>query len=324
MCVAVCGSMPGTIVAAPKASADAATLQRVKLAMQALGGRFRDMESRADIVVIPPKGSGDDKNSRQMSITAHLFLKMPDKVKFQVLNSTFPLFNRWIFVQRGNNFLAYDPVSDRYITTDFRQLTGRDLARVETKMAFMGLLFNPARYRFRMMGKAVRKGAPVHRVRMTLLKPEQLNPLTYLSYTDMYVDTLHLAPVHSESYDTKGRLATTGEFRNPVLTPAGWAPTRITITDHQYQRLRSRHKGNAKREAMRRKLAQELGKPLPVRPAEPYRNGTLDLWIGWSGKVLYPWKMLAQPPEGGTTQWTFTHTKVNTGLKDSAFELGGK
>jgi hypothetical protein len=320
----LCAGTPRGVFAAPKVSPDAATLQRVKMAMQALGGRFRDMESQADIIVTPPKGSGDQKQSRQMAITAHLLLKMPDKVKFQVLNSTFPIFNRWIFVQKGNNFLAYDPVSDRYIATDFRQLTGRDLARVDTKMAFMGLLFNPARYRFSMQGKVVRKSIPVYRVRMTLLKPEQLNPLTYLSYTDMYVDMVHLAPVHSESYDTKGRLATTGEFRNPVLTPAGWAPTRITITDHQFERLKALHKGTAEREAMRKKLAQELGKPLPVRPAEPYRNGTLDLWIGWSGKVLYPWKMLAQPPEGGITQWTFTRTKVNTGLKDSDFELRGK
>jgi len=292
--------------------------------MNALGGKFRDMETMADIVVTAPKDSADAKQTRQMSITVHLFLKMPDKVKFQVLRSSFPVFNRWIFVQRGNTFMAYDPVSDRSIATDFRRLTGRDLARVDTKMAFMGLLFNPARYNISLRGTTVRNGLKVHRVRMTLLKPEQLNPLTYLAYTDMYVDTVHLAPVYSESYDTKGRLATTGEFRNPVLTPAGWSPTHITITDRAFERVVKNRKSAEELAKIRKELAEDLGRPGPLKPGTPYRNGRLTLWIGWSGNVLYPKKMMAEPPEGGATQWVFTKTKVNQGLKDGVFQIRAK
>lgn len=303
-------------------AADGAVLNRVKGAMQGLGGGFKDMEAIAEIIVSPPRGSGDQRRGRQVSMTAHLYLKMPDKVKFQVLNSTFPLFNRWIFLQRGAEFAAYDPVSDRYVTTDFRRLTGREPARMDTKFAMLGLLFDPKRYRFEMLGKSVRNGVGVYKIRMRLFKPEVLNPLTNLAYTDMYVDTTRLCPVHSESFDTANRLATTGEFRDPVRTPAGWAPTHITITDHEIDRVRSHHKVQHIIEKATGARAPEA-KPRPASfPTD--RRGALDVWIGWKGNVLYPAKMSAQAPDGGSTQWTYTNTKVNSGMPDSVFRLNGR
>ena len=301
---------------------DAALLRRIKGAMQGLGGGFKDMETIADIIVSPPKGSGDERHGRGISMTAHLYLKMPDKVKFQVLNSTFPLFNRWIFLQKGAEFAAYDPVSDRYMTTDFRRLTGREPARIDTKFAMLGLLFDPARYRFEMLGKTVRKSVAMYKVRMRLHKPEVLNPLTYLSYTDMYVEMARLCPVYSESYDTAGRLATTGEFRDPVRTPAGWAPTHITITDRELDRVRSHRK-------VQRIIDRATGANPPgskAKPAAPpsNRRGVLNVWIGWKGNVLYPTKMSAQAPDGGSTQWTYANTKVNTGMPDSVFRLNAR
>lgn len=313
-------------VGAPAASAvshgDAATLQRIKGAMAGLGGGFKDMETMAEIIVSPPTGSDDKRQGREISMTAHLYLKMPDKVKFQVLNSTFPLFNRWVFLQTGAEFAAYDPVSDRYMTTDFRRLTGREPARIDTKFAMLGLLFDPKRYRFEMLGKSVRNGTGVYKVRMRLHKPEVLNPLTYLSYTDMYVEVARLCPVHSESYDTAGRLATTGEFHDPVRTPAGWAPTHITITDREIDRVRSHRK--VQRILDRATGARPSASRAKPAPAQPRRRGVLDVWIGWKGNVLYPTKMSAEGPDGAYTRWTYTNTKVNTGMPDSVFRLSGR
>lgn len=305
--------------ATPSPRGNTATLNRITTSMQALGGRFHDMDTLAHMAVTPPTNSADAQSGREMTLVAHLYVKMPDKVKFQVFSSSFPLFNRWTFVQTGNQFYAYDPVSDRYVATDFRRLTGRDMARVDTKMAFMGLLFDPSRYHLSLLGKTIRKGQSVFKVRMKLLKPEQLNPLTYLSYTDMYVDTVHFAPVQSESYDTAGRLATTGDFREPKLTPAGWAPTRITVTDREMAHYRAR------RLAYLRHLSATgnpgTGSGGGFKEPPPLHNGSLDLWITWSGNVLYPCKMIARPPFGGSTQWEFSKTRVNTGMPDSTFRL---
>lgn len=285
------------------------------------------MDTIAKIVVTPPSGTGDAHQGREMQLTAHLFVKMPDRVKFQILSSSFPLFNRWIFVQRGNDFAAYDPVSDRYVTTDFRRLTGREPARVDTKLALLGLLYDPARYRFRMEGKMVLNGNSVYRVRMTLLKPEVLNPLIVLAYTDLYVDVARMAPVHSESYDTVGQLVTTGDFRDLVRTAGGWAPTRVTITEHQMERLRSHPRLDRALEG------KALGKTSPRasteatdgRPvaAAPKGNGRVDIWMSWRNGMLFPRKMIARPPGGAATQWVFSNTRVNVGLTDSSFRLQG-
>jgi hypothetical protein len=304
---------------ASPAAGSPATLARIKASMKALGGRFRDMDTLAKMVVTPPADSADAHQGREMTIVAHLLVKMPDKVRFQVLSSSFPLFNRWTFIQNGNQFAAYDPVSDRYVSTDFRRLTGRDMARVDTKMAFMGLLFDPSRYRISLLGKTARKGVGVYKVRMKLLKPEQLNPLTYLSYTDMYVDTVHYAPVASESYDTAGRLATSGDFREPKMTPAGWAPTRITVTDREMEHYRARRLAYLRRASANGKVADRAARGFTEPP--PLHNGSLDLWITWSGPVLYPHKMIARPPVGGSTQWEYSHTRVNTGMADGLFRL---
>jgi hypothetical protein len=317
---------PGFAKAAP--AADAQTLSKIKAAMHSLGGRFKDMDTLATLVFTPPKHSGDAAQNRRITMTAHLYIRMPDQVKFQVLNSDFPLFNRWIFLQRGSDFSAYDPVSDRRIETNFKKLTGRDPARVDTSMAMLGLLFDPARYHFQMMGKSVLKGASVYHVRLKLLKPEKLNPVTLLAYTDLYMETKRLTPVYSASYDTGGHLATTANFADVRKTPSGYAPMRVTITDHEFSRLRK--KGLAKR--AQRKIAKKLGaNPDSVAPEvfghqgandpHAFRNGTLDLWLDWSNGVLYPKKMLASTPVGATSLWKFSHTKVNVGLTAKTFQL---
>ncbi|HEY3265877.1 MAG TPA: hypothetical protein VGM37_03035 [Armatimonadota bacterium] len=291
--------------------------------MRALGGRFHDMDTLANLIVTPPKGSGDEAHRQRLTITAHLYLKMPDNVKFQVLNSNFPLINRWIFLQVGNRFEAYDPVSDRRVATDFRRLTGRDPGRLDTKMATLGLLFDPSRYKFQWLGRSTADGTPVYHIRMRLPKPEQLNPFTTIAYTDMFVDTVHYAPVRSASYDAANQLATTGEFREPKQTPVGWAPTRITITDHAYERLRARRKHDIA--ALKNKASGATNGALftETGAADPhaYRNGTLDLWIGAANGILFPSRMRATTPDGATSTWTFSNTKVNVGLGKSAFRL---
>lgn len=311
-------------------AADNKTLERIKANMHLLGGRFRDMETMADLVFTPPRGSGDAKQNRQITLTAHLHVKMPDKVKFQVLRSSLPLFNRWIFLQKGDTMAAYDPVADRRITTDFKRLTGHEPARVETSMAMLGLMFDPSRYSFQWMGRAVRQGAPVYHVRLRHLKPQQTGPLTIIARTDLYVDTRRLIPVYSASYDVRGNLATTTVFREAKQTPLGWAPTRITITDHEFERL---HK-SGKLDRARKKLSKGAGVKSPADGVAPmvfghqgasapnaFRNGTLDLWIGWKDGVFFPWKMLATTPHGAASLWTFSNTKVNSGVKDSVFQL---
>jgi len=333
-------AVPRTAVfAAPKpaasnTSADAATLSRIKATMHKLGGRFRDMDTVANLVFTPPRGSGDARSSRKITLTAHLTIKMPDKVKFRVLQSSMPLFNRWIFLQKGNALAAYDPVSDRRINTDFKKLTGHEPARVDTSMAMLGLMFDPSRYKFQLMGRMVRKGVPVYRVRMRHLKPQGNNPLMLIAYTDLYVDTKRLLPVYGASYDVNGNLATTTDFRDVKQTGIGPAPTRITITDHEFERLRK----SGKLDRARKKVAKGMGanggaKPAmgeaadgifghqSARGAGAFRNGTLGLWLVSGNGVLYPERMLATTPLGSTSRWTFTKTKVNTGVKDSAFKL---
>lgn len=308
--------------AAKNAGADARTMARIKTNMHLLGGRFRDMETVADLVFTPPKGSGDAKRNRRITMKAHLYIKMPDKVKFQVLSSSLPLFNRWIFVQKGDALAAYDPISDRRLTTDFKKLTGHEPARVEASMALLGLMFDPARYNFQMMGRPTRQGKPVHHVRLKHIKPQRTGPLTVISHTDLFLDTKHLMPVYSASYDTRGHLATTGVFHDVKKTALGWAPTRVVITDHEFERLRK----SGKLERAKDKIASRLGAPeifghQSASAPNAFRNGTLELWIGWEDGVFFPWKMLATTPSGATSLWTFTNTKVNSGLKDSAFNL---
>jgi len=314
--------------AAPARPAGGQTLAKIKSAMHALGGKFRDMDTLATLVFTPPRDSGDAAQNRRIHMTARLYVRMPDKVKFQVLNSDFPLFNRWVFLQKGSNFAAYDPMSDRRIITDFKKLTGRDPARVDTSMAMLGLLFDPARYNFQMMGTPTLKGKRVYHVRLKLKKPEKGNPINLISYTDLYMDTHRLTPVHSRSYDVTGHLATTADFKDVRKTPGGYAPMRVTITDHEFARLHK--KGVAKR--AQRKIAKKLGAaPENVAPEvfghqsakdpHAFRNGTLDLWLDWSNGVLYPRKMLANTPVGATSLWTFSNTKVNVGLPDKTFQL---
>ena len=325
-------AMVPTATAAPaqKATADAQTLTRIKANMHTLGGRFRDMDTVANLVITPPRGSGDAKQNRKITMTAHLYIKMPDKVKFQVLSSSMALFNRWIFLQKGDALAAYDPISDRRINTDFKKLTGHEPARVETSMAMLGLMFDPSRYKFQLMGRTTRQGVPVHHVRLKHIKPQRTGPLMVISHTDLFMDTKRLMPVYSASYDIRGNLATTGVFRDGKQTPLGWVPTRVTITDHEFERLRK----SGKLDRAKKKITKRLGAPLPDNGVAPeifghqgadvpnaFRNGTLDLWIGWENGILFPWKMLATAPHGATSLWTFSDTKVNTGLKDSTFKL---
>lgn len=303
-------------------------LQKIKASMHNLGGKFKDMDTLATLVFTPPKASGDAAMNRRMSMTARLYVKMPDQVKFQVLNSDFPLFNRWVFLQDGANLSAYDPVSDRRIQTDFKKLTGRDPARVDTSMAMLGLLFDPARYKFTYMGKSTLKGKPVYHVRLKMLKPVKGNPINLLDRTELYMDTQRFVPVYSASYDVWGNLATTADFRDVQKTPAGFAPMRVTITDHEFARLqkkglakRARKKAVAKTGADPEAIAPEVFGHQSAKDPHAFRNGTLDLWLDWNNGVLYPKKMLAKTPVGATSQWTFANTKVNVGLTDKTFRL---
>jgi outer membrane lipoprotein-sorting protein len=323
----------GTGHSVPKSTsqdANAQTLERIKATMHMLGGRFRDMDTIADLVFTPPKGSGDAAQHRNVTMTAHLYIKMPDKVKFQVLQSNMPLFNRWIFLQQGDQMAAYDPISDRRLMTDFKKLTGQEPARVETSMTMLGLMFDPSRYKFQLLGRTTRQGVPVYRVRLKHLHPQRYNPLTVITTTDMFVDTKRFLPVASTSFDTKGNVATTGEFGSVVKTPLGWAPTRITITDHEFERLKKSGALNRARRNLKKKMSAEasdhaiapeiFGHQSALDP-RAFRNGTLDLWLGWGNGILFPWKMLATAPHGATSLWTFRDTKVNIGLKDSVFKL---
>jgi outer membrane lipoprotein-sorting protein len=323
------GALALSIPAARSApNPNAQIMTKIKASMHNLGGRFKDMDTLANLVFSPPKSSGDAARKQRITMTAHLYVRMPDKVKFQVLNSDFPLFNRWIFLQNGNDFSAYDPVSDRRIATDFKKLTGRDPARVDTSMAMLGLLFDPARYNFQYLGKSTLKGKPVYRVRLKLLKPVKSSPISLLSHTDLYVDTQRFTPIYSASYDVSGNLANTADFKDVRQTPLGYAPLRITITDHEFARLRK--KGLTER--ARKKIARKVGAPSDniapevfghqsAKNPDAFRNGTLDLWLDWNNGVLYPKKMLATTPVGATSQWTFSNTKVNTGLPDKTFRL---
>lgn len=317
-----------TAAASAPAASDAETLKSIRSTLQKLGGRLKDLDTTAALEFTPPSGSADARNSRRIQMTAHLTIKMPDKVKFRVLQSNMPLFNRWIFVQKGVSLAAYDPVSDRRISTDFKKLTGHDPARVDTSLSMLGLMFDPSRYSFTMLGKTTWRGAPVYRVRMRHLKPKDADPLMLISYTDLYVDVKRLLPIYSASYDVRGHLATTTEFRNAANTSIGPAPTRITITDHEFDRLRK----SGKLDRARKKLGKGLGVDSRADPGDifghqsasapgAFRNGTLDIWLTVGNSVLVPRTMIATTPHGAVSRWTFTNMKVNTGIKDSAFAL---
>lgn len=312
--------------AAPAGNAQ--VLKQIKASMHRLGGTFKDMDTLATLVFTPPKDSGDAAMKRKITMTAHLYVKMPDQVKFQILNSDFPLFNRWVFLQNGADLSAYDPVSDRRIKTDFKKLTGRDPARVDTSMAMLGLLFDPSRYTFAYLGKSTLRGKPVHHVRLKIIKPLKGNPINLLDHTDLYMETGRLVPVYSASYDIRGDLATTANFQDVQKTPSGYAPMRVTITDHEFARLRK--KGLVRR--AQKKIAGKVGaNPDSIAPEvfghqsakdpHAFRNGTLDLWLGWSNGVLFPKRMLARTPVGATSEWKFSDTKVNVGLTDKTFRL---
>lgn len=325
----IVGALVAVLPAAHAAPASSAQiLQKIKASMHNLGGKFQDMDSLATLQFTPPKNSGDAAMKRGINMTAHLYVKMPDKVKFQVLNSDFPLFNRWVFLQNGTELSAYDPVSDRRIQTDFKKLTGRDPARVDTSMAMLGLLFDPSRYKFTYIGKSTLHGKSVYHVRLRLLKPLKGNPINLLDHTDLYVDTQRFVPVYSASYDIRGDLATTADFKDVQKTPSGYAPLRVTITDHEFARLkkkgllhRAQKKIAGKVGANPDSIAPEVFGHQSAKDPHAYRNGTLDLWLQWSNGVLYPRKMLARTPVGATSEWTFSNTKVNVGLSDKTFTL---
>jgi outer membrane lipoprotein-sorting protein len=284
------------LLAAPVASAQSnTTLDRIKASLHALGGNFRDLDTTAALVMTPPRESGDAEQGRELTLTARLHVKMPDKVKFQVVNTNFPLFNRWVFLQTGGTLSAYDPLSDRRITTDFQRLTGREPVRLDTSLGTLGLLYDPSRYTFRMIGRATRQGAPVHHVRMTLAKAQQVNPMVTIAHTDLYVDANRLVPVYSESFSPSGRRVMSAEFSAFSRNDGLWSPGRIVINDHT---VRS-----------------------GGRTPHGSRPGTMDLRLRLSDGTLFPWQIHATAPDGGTSRWTFSNTKVNSGLPDSLFRL---
>lgn len=295
------------------APSDAQVLSRIRASMNRLGGQLKDLDTMAHLVLTPPRASLDATQKRQFTMQARIWVKFPDKTRFQVIQASLPLFQRWIFVQKGTQMYAYDPVGDRQVTTDFKRLTGRDPSRIDTSLGMLALLYDPKNQKIRLVKRAVRNGVPVYHLRITLDKPQSINAFTKIARSELYVDTQRLVPIYSESYTPEGSLATTTTFQEFRKDARGWAPSRITIKDVRGGQLVRKAK---------EKIDQRTENPgASTKSRTPAFQPTIDMWVDWRNGVLFPRKIVGRGPDGATSEWTFSQTKVNVGLKDSLFRL---
>jgi outer membrane lipoprotein-sorting protein len=286
--------------------------------MSWIAGSFRDLNTGARLVVSPPAGGLDAKNRRTFSMVARVQVKMPDKVRFQVLSSSVPIFNRWILVQDGDRMMAYDPIGDRRLSTDFRRLTGHEPVRLDTTLNVLGVMFDPARYKYSLLGRGTFGGASVYRVRITFSPPRRVNAYTEVAYTELLVDANRYVPVASYSYTPRKELATTTLFRDFAKTPKGWAALQVSVRDDRGERvLREAYK---EQQRLRAEAAKKMGTPPPPAQRQFTKPG-FTIWLDAKGGVLVPRRIHGNGFDGATSDWAFYDTKVNTGLPDSAFRL---
>lgn len=286
--------------------------------MSWIAGTFRDLDTGAKLVLRPPGGSLDAKNRRTFTMVARVQVKMPDKVRFQVLSSSVPIFNRWILVQAGDRMMAYDPIGDRKLSTDFRRLTGHEPVRLDTTLNVLGVMFDPARYKYSLQAREKSGGTPVYRVRIAFNPPRRVNAYTEIAFTDLLVDENRYVPVASYSYTPRKELATTTIFRDFVKTPRGWTAREVTVRDDRGEKvLRQAYE---EQQRLRAEAAKKMGTP-PPPPMRSFTKPGFTIWLDVKGGVLVPRRIHGNGFDGAESDWTFYDTKANTGLPDSAFRL---
>lgn len=162
---------------------------------------------------------------------AKLALKMPDKLRVEIVESNVPLFQGWIFVRNGDRAFTYDPLGERTAEIDLKGGAEKDQARLDTTFTIWALFFRQSLYNIRYVESFRQAGRLMHRIDLVLRRPV-LFKLWLLKRSQVLVDDSTGRPLRESMFDVEGKEVLELNFTDPVeVKPGLVAPRKVEGRD---------------------------------------------------------------------------------------------
>jgi outer membrane lipoprotein-sorting protein len=250
-------------------------------------GRVTDFQAVTDVNM-----RGADSDSSPLTFRLRVKARLPDKVRMDVLQSSFPLFKGWSFARDGTRVWMTDPVSERTSATDVKRLTGREPIRLDVGMSAMGALLNPSQHKVLGITSVKIDGVPAYRLRLGVATNRHWTvPLGSLL---LWVDAKRTVPLRQDALATDGKLLFSTQFSAfKEVSPGLWVPGRAVLT----------HQGHP-------------GLGLDEGPG----RHTVILMLERVNGFLVPVRITTEGP-AGRTEIRHSQVKINSGLQDKEFRL---
>jgi outer membrane lipoprotein-sorting protein len=151
---------------------------------------------------------------------ARVTLKMPDKLRVEIVESNIPLFQGWVIVRNGDRAFTYDPLGERMAEVDLRSVTQKDPARLDTVFTIWAVFFQQNLHDISYVGSFRRAGRLIHRIDLVLPRPV-LFKLWFLKRSELLLEDSTGRPLQEEVYDVEGRKVLELNFSDPSEVKRG-------------------------------------------------------------------------------------------------------
>jgi outer membrane lipoprotein-sorting protein len=170
---------------------------------------------------------------------AKLALKMPDKLRVEIVESNIPLFQGWVIIRNGDRAFTYDPLGERTAEIDLKGGAEKDQARLDTTFTIWALFFRQSLYDIRYVESNRRAGRTAHRLALILRRPVFFK-LWLLKRSEVLVDDSTGRPLRESMFDVEGREVLELNYADPVKVKPGLvAPRKVEGRDKAGTRFRA-------------------------------------------------------------------------------------